>query len=42
MKNNSDKKFKRTEIGMIPSDWKVVLLGNNIEIQRGGSPRPIE
>lgn len=42
MKNNSDKKFKRTEIGMIPSDWEVVLLGNNIEIQRGGSPRPIE
>lgn len=42
MKNSNDKKFKRTEIGMIPSDWEVVLLGNNIEIQRGGSPRPIE
>ena len=42
MKNNRDKKFKRTEIGMIPSDWEVVFLENNIEIQRGGSPRPIE
>lgn len=42
MKSNKLTKFKRTEIGMIPSDWVVVLLGNNIEIQRGGSPRPIE
>ena len=43
MNNSKDKKFKRTEIGMIPSDWEEVYIGNiNIEIQRGGSPRPIE
>lgn len=28
MRNNKNTKFKRTEIGMIPSDWEVVLLGN--------------
>ena len=36
MKNNSDKKFKRAEIGMIPSDWDIInfneaftVLNNN-------------
>ena len=42
MRNNKNTKFKRTEIGMIPSSWEAVYIGNNIEIQRGGSPRPIE
>lgn len=28
MKNNSDKKIKRTEIGMIPSDWEVVCIND--------------
>ena len=35
-------RFKDTEIGRIPEDWDVYLLGNKAEIYRGGSPRPIE
>lgn len=33
MKNNTT--FKQTEIGMIPSDWEVVKLGNVSEIRTG-------
>lgn len=35
-------RFKDTEIGRIPEDWDLYLLGNKSEIYRGGSPRPIE
>lgn len=34
--------MKQTEIGMIPDDWEVKRLGDNVDIFRGGSPRPIE
>ena len=33
-------RFKETEIGMIPEEWKVENLGNVTEIVRGASPRP--
>lgn len=36
------KKTKQTEIGVIPSDWDVLKLGDNCHIYRGGSPRPIQ
>ncbi|MCZ7538804.1 MAG: restriction endonuclease subunit S [Anaerolineae bacterium] len=34
--------YKRTEVGVIPEDWKLVLLGDVIKVYRGGSPRPIQ
>ena len=34
--------YKQTEIGVIPEDWKVVSLGEKVDIFRGGSPRPIQ
>jgi len=34
--------MKQTEIGLIPDDWEVKRLGDNVDIFRGGSPRPIE
>lgn len=34
--------YKQTEIGVIPTDWEVCLLGNVANIFRGGSPRPIQ
>lgn len=34
--------YKQTEIGIIPTDWKLAFLGQNASIFRGGSPRPIE
>jgi type I restriction enzyme S subunit len=34
--------MKQTEIGLIPNDWKIIRFGNNVDIFRGGSPRPIE
>lgn len=34
-------KFKKTEIGEIPSEWAVSSLGDIATINRGGSPRPI-
>ena len=33
--------YKETEIGIIPEDWKVAILGDKVKIYRGGSPRPI-
>lgn len=35
-------RFKETEIGQIPKDWEIYVLGDKAEIYRGGSPRPIE
>lgn len=32
------KKFKKTEIGVIPSDWEVVKLGKYSKILSGGTP----
>ena len=34
--------MKQTEIGLIPDNWEVKRLGDNVDILRGGSPRPIE
>ena len=34
--------MKQTENGLIPDDWVVKRLGDNVDIFRGGSPRPIE
>ena len=34
--------MKQTEVGLIPDDWEVKRLGDNVDIFRGGSPRPIE
>jgi len=34
--------MKETEIGVIPSDWDILKLGDNCHIYRGGSPRPIQ
>lgn len=36
------KSTKQTEIGVIPSDWNILKLGENCHIYRGGSPRPIQ
>jgi len=36
------KEMKETEIGVIPSDWDILKLGDNCHIYRGGSPRPIQ
>jgi len=37
MQNNQNK-FKETEIGLIPEDWEVDLLGNRADIIMGQSP----
>ena len=34
--------YKQTEVGVIPTDWKLDFLGQKASIFRGGSPRPIE
>ncbi len=34
--------YKKTELGMIPSDWEFEIFGKLVSIYRGGSPRPIE
>ena len=34
--------YKQTEIGVIPEDWDLTLLGEKTSIYRGGSPRPIQ
>ena len=34
--------MKLTEIGLIPDDWEGKRLGDNVDVFRGGSPRPIE
>ena len=34
--------YKNTPIGPIPMDWEVKKLGENIDVYRGGSPRPIQ
>lgn len=34
--------FKKTEVGVIPSDWDVKRLGDIASIRRGASPRPIK
>ena len=34
--------FKQTKIGPIPVDWDIYILGKVSDINRGGSPRPIE
>lgn len=36
------KEMKETEIGVVPSDWDILKLGDNCHIYRGGSPRPIQ
>ncbi len=36
------KGYKHTEVGVIPSDWKVDSFGECADIYRGGSPRPIQ
>ncbi|ASJ01167.1 restriction endonuclease subunit S [Thermococcus gorgonarius] len=33
-------RFKKTELGEIPEEWRVVRLGEVAEIRRGASPRP--
>lgn len=38
----AETKFKHTEIGRIPEDWEVKIIGEHASIYRGGSPRPIE
>ena len=32
--------FKQTEVGVIPEDWEVKLIGQISNVVRGGSPRP--
>ena len=34
--------YKMTEVGVIPEDWEIKILGDCAAIYRGGSPRPIE
>jgi restriction endonuclease S subunit len=34
--------YKPSELGMIPKEWDVKQLGKCAEVNRGGSPRPIE
>ena len=34
--------YQDTEIGKIPSDWEVDILGNRAQVNRGASPRPIQ
>jgi len=34
-------KFKKTEIGEIPEEWRLTNLGSISDIRRGASPRPI-
>ena len=33
--------LKKTELGMIPSDWNVVKISDICNVRRGASPRPI-
>jgi len=32
--------YKRTEVGVIPEDWRCITLGEIGDVVRGGSPRP--
>lgn len=34
--------YKKTKVGIVPVEWEVYKMGNICEINRGGSPRPIE
>lgn len=34
--------YKQTEVGVIPEDWELLLLGKTAKVYRGGSPRPIQ
>ena len=34
--------YKKTKVGIVPEEWETIRLGNICEINRGGSPRPIE
>src|SRR5690554_864133 len=34
--------YKKTEVGVIPEDWETKPLGKEINVFRGGSPRPIQ
>lgn len=34
--------YKQTEVGVIPDDWELLLLGKTAKVYRGGSPRPIQ
>ena len=36
------KGYKQTEVGVIPEDWELLLLGKTAKVYRGGSPRPIQ
>jgi type I restriction enzyme S subunit len=36
------KGYKQTEVGVIPEDWDVHLVGSLASVQRGASPRPID
>ena len=36
------KGYKRTKVGIIPEDWETKPLGEEINVFRGGSPRPIQ
>jgi len=38
----TDVLYKESEIGSIPIDWRLVNVGDYIDINRGGSPRPIQ
>ncbi len=37
-----NKGYKQTEVGVIPEDWELLLLGKAAKVYRGGSPRPIQ
>lgn len=34
--------YKRTEVGVIPEDWRVAPIGELADVYRGASPRPID
>lgn len=34
--------YQRTDIGLIPNDWRITKLENVATVYRGGSPRPIQ
>ena len=40
--DGSLKGFKQTELGRIPEDWDIEIIGKLATIQRGASPRPID
>lgn len=34
--------YKKTEVGVIPEEWRVSRFGDLCDVYRGGSPRPIQ